>query len=824
MPDPTIQATTNALTRNRDAALEYAARGWHVFPIQRNEKEPLSISGVITNGHNGATTDPDLITRMWRDNALANVGINTGASGLVVIDIDMNPWKGKVGATTWAELIHLHKNPDTYTVTTWSGGRHLFFSDPDGEVRNSTSKLGKDVDTRGAGGYVVAAPSTVRDGEHVGKYVVTRDVPLLYRPQWLVDALARPEPRQRVTGAPLAAQERVLRRVRYLADELREAPEGEGNSTAARVAYMAGQYVGAGQIDEGDAIGILLDAVLNWQHRNPRGADALRSTIERQVSEGAKNARAWEEPISAVPRTIPTIPNSFTVTPSEDVTPPEEEAEGKDGKVVSMWATDNGQGIFLRDRVGDMRYAVGVGWLVWDGKRWEPVGEEYISNRVSRFYRDQFTQILKNWKDDPNDDKWPEIAKTYRSFMSSGRLKSILNHLKVTDGVLIDAKELDSHPDLLNTQTGIVDLRTGVQRPHDQKMLFTKITRAGFRPGFTHPDWDTALTCLPIETCEYMQLRLGQAITGFMPESDDALFLMGGGSNGKTLLTSEGPLRVLGDYATLSQAALIGKQSGGSGPSPERAGLRGVRLALIEELEEGRSVNVAEMKRVVGTPTITARHLNMNEITFQSSHTLFVTTNYPPVVAETDDGSWRRLCRVVFPFRFRQVPEGLLDRKGDPRLKARIRDGEDGQHEAVLAWMVAGAVEYFKDPTMIMEDRRPAPVADATLAWRKDADRILAYLDERIDFDEESAVSKADLFWDFSRFLEDGNHSKWTQETFFTRFSEHQKLRAAGVTQGQTRNRDGLSRPNPVGVTFSSSMPVMKAAPRIFRGLKFRTE
>jgi putative DNA primase/helicase len=845
-----VTTSTSPLTASRDAALEYAARGWHVFPVQRGSKEPQNVPGVNVNGHLGATTDPDLIRRMWRDNILANVGIATGPSGLLVIDIDANRWKGKVGETTWKHLlleqypswvpvketaVELDSAPiqmdppdevNTYEVRTWSGGTHLFFLDPDGEVRNSTSKLGPDVDTRGAGGYVVAAPSVVSEDGHSGQYVLRYDRPLLYRPQWVVDALARPEPRQRRTGAPLAAQERVVRRVNYLADELREAPEGSGNDTAARVGYMAGQYVGAGQMDEEDAISILLDAVSGWNHQNPRGADALRATIERQVSEGMRNPRAWEEPISVTPRTIPAIPNSFAVPPSEDVTPPEEEKidGGDDGKVVSMWATDNGQGIFLRDRVGDMRYAVGIGWLVWVGSHWKPVGEEYISNRVSRFYRQQFEKILAKWAAAPGEKKWEEIAKTYRAFMSSGRLKSILNHLKVTDGVLIDAAELDAHPELLNTKTGIVDLRTGAQRPHDQKMLFTKVTRAGFRPGFTHPDWDTALTALPVDIADYVQLRLGQAITGYTPEGDDAMFFMGGGSNGKTLLLSEGPLRVLGDYGALSQATLIGKQSGGSGPSPERVGLRGVRLAVIEELEEGRSVNVAELKRVIGTPTITARNLNEKEITFQCSHTLVVNTNYPPVVAEVDEGSWRRLCRVVFPFRFRQSPEGPMERKGDPGLKMRVREGQTGQHEAVLAWLVAGAVRYFADREAVTEDRRPAPIRQATLAWRKEADRILAYLDERIDFDSNAAVAKGDLFWDFSRFLEEGNHSKWTQETFFSRLAEHQRLRSAGVTQGQTRAVATLSRPIPPGTLYTSGMPTLKAAPRIFRGLKFKSE
>jgi hypothetical protein len=86
----------------------------------------------------------------------------------------------------------------------------------------------------------------------------------------------------------------VMGRVRQLADELGAAPEGQGNDTASRIAFMVGGYVGAGQLGQDDAIGTLLDAIAGWTYAEPGDARTTENTIMRQVEEGAKHPRPWE--------------------------------------------------------------------------------------------------------------------------------------------------------------------------------------------------------------------------------------------------------------------------------------------------------------------------------------------------------------------------------------------------------------------------------------------------------------------------------------------------------------------------------------------------
>jgi bifunctional DNA primase/polymerase-like protein len=71
-----------------EAALLYAANGYHVFPCKPMSKEPAT-----KHGFKDATTDEETIRGWWDENPNYNVAIRTGAaSRLWVLDVD-----GEVG-------------------------------------------------------------------------------------------------------------------------------------------------------------------------------------------------------------------------------------------------------------------------------------------------------------------------------------------------------------------------------------------------------------------------------------------------------------------------------------------------------------------------------------------------------------------------------------------------------------------------------------------------------------------------------------------------------------------------------------------------------
>lgn len=154
---PSLTLVDSSSNERLRAALGYARRGWHVFPLVPNCKVPFK----GTTGFKSATTDRDQIIAWWTQQPEANVGIRTGLwSGILVIDID--PQNG--GDKGLADLERVFgPMPDTMTASTPSGGRHYLFQYPKGfTVASSANAIAPGIDVRADGGYIVAAPSTVK--------------------------------------------------------------------------------------------------------------------------------------------------------------------------------------------------------------------------------------------------------------------------------------------------------------------------------------------------------------------------------------------------------------------------------------------------------------------------------------------------------------------------------------------------------------------------------------------------------------------------------------------------------------------------------------
>jgi len=131
-------------------ALDCAARGWFAFPC-RADKTPMTKHGFLD-----ATLDADQITEWWTKRPTALVGVATGASGLVVADVDTH---GEVnGYDAWQDLTGLAPElEDTALVKTPSGGQHAYYQANGHKVANSTGRVGPGIDVRAEGGYVIAA-------------------------------------------------------------------------------------------------------------------------------------------------------------------------------------------------------------------------------------------------------------------------------------------------------------------------------------------------------------------------------------------------------------------------------------------------------------------------------------------------------------------------------------------------------------------------------------------------------------------------------------------------------------------------------------------
>jgi hypothetical protein len=164
-----------------NCALQYAAMGWHVFPLVG--KLPLKGSRGLLD----ATTDPKQIKEWFYRNPHYNIGIRTGPeSNLTVIDIDCH---GEISGFDSLRRLELeYGRIITRSVRTAGGGRHLYFN----YLKGSTNRAGiqPGIDVRSAGGYVVAPFSMSPEGK---MYIWENNFDIVDVPDWLIDLILRPD-------------------------------------------------------------------------------------------------------------------------------------------------------------------------------------------------------------------------------------------------------------------------------------------------------------------------------------------------------------------------------------------------------------------------------------------------------------------------------------------------------------------------------------------------------------------------------------------------------------------------------------------------------
>jgi Bifunctional DNA primase/polymerase, N-terminal len=157
-----------------EAALDYARRGWPVFPLASRSKKPLKGS----HGFHDATTETSTIQRWWFENPRANVAIAPNGR-LAILDVDPR--------NDGLESIRGRELPPTPTVMTGGGGYHYFFDSAGRRLASSKPLPG--VELIGSTGYVVAPPSVHPSGAlyQWASELSFAEMPLAPMPAWLVE-------------------------------------------------------------------------------------------------------------------------------------------------------------------------------------------------------------------------------------------------------------------------------------------------------------------------------------------------------------------------------------------------------------------------------------------------------------------------------------------------------------------------------------------------------------------------------------------------------------------------------------------------------------
>ncbi|WP_347264456.1 bifunctional DNA primase/polymerase [Nitrobacter sp.] len=310
-----------------DFALEYARRGWHVFPCWPGDKSPCvgndkDAAGQPipkTGGLYKATTDENQIKVWWQRWPKAMIGVRMGAtSGVWAIDPDAPKRETDAdGRATWARLTAQHGAVHTHAHQTPGGGQHLLFKwDANRPITNKEGQLKRSgINVRGEGGYIIAPPSINADGRSYEIVEPLDHFNFADAPDWLYDLVLTPSISEQAqakaerprsdkgsfSGAtPHNRRPYAEAALRAEVQAVASCINGNRNNQLNTSAFSLGTLVGAGELTEGEVIGALYDAAVACGLVADDGQHAVMATINSGLSEGIKHPRnipPWEEDV-----------------------------------------------------------------------------------------------------------------------------------------------------------------------------------------------------------------------------------------------------------------------------------------------------------------------------------------------------------------------------------------------------------------------------------------------------------------------------------------------------------------------------------------------
>ena len=370
-------------------------------------------------------------------------------------------------------------------------------------------------------------------------------------------------------------------------------------------------------------------------------------------------------------------------------------------------------------------------WLIWDGRRWadDTTGECYRS--AVELARNLYLGALN----ETSADRRQAIAEWAIRAESHQRIKNTLalaSHLPP----LADKGDLwNADPFLLNTPTGLVDLRTGHCRDSRPEDRLTFCTRAPYDPTAPCARWLRFLEEVfagDPDLIRFIHAAVGYSLTGSTREQV-LVICHGAGANGKgSFLNTLADL--LGDYSWNMPFSTVEQQQRTS-TSNDVAALHGRRFVIASETNDGTRLNEARIKALTGCDPMTARFLYSELFTFRPVGKFWLAVNHKPVVRDDSYGFWRRVRLVPF---LRTFP-----------VCATLADELYAEASGILRWAVEGCLAWQRDGLVV-----PSAVITATGDYQAENDVLADFLEECCDLSPHVETKPADLYAQYTRWAD----------------------------------------------------------------------
>lgn len=773
----------------RESALECAARGWRMVPLhwpkfnQADEFVGCSCGNpdcdspgkhpLIKAWQHNATTDIAQINEwlaQWPD---ANWAIATGEeSNLTVVDVDINKTTGEfTGQVTLEKIIAIHgETPETLEVTTGSGGRQLYYLHPGIEVRNTQN--GKEdatnLEFRGDGGYVVAVGSRHKSGR---RYEWANRAKMQDLPTWALNwRYAKIDPLGEVEKDGEKLKEKIIDPKAKVYDQdgrvsslskytdhivkaetsrVRDATEGTRNNSLNRAAFSLGTLVGAGMLDESQAVAELQSAARSAGLKDPE----IEKTIKSGLEAGKSKPRPEPQPLNGRPVAPPPVP------------PDEADEDTLNEFLVRSPKTDMGNAEVFAYLFGDrVRYCVNdKKWKIFNGAVWvndETMRVDRLMVEALRRRRDAGNRLAAVGTTDAERENGLSLAGYAMRCENAGKIKDAIDRAKTLESIVTTLTQYDQDAFLITAGDVTINLRTGdtyAPRPTD---YITKMLGVAYDPKADCPRWKQFIEEVwpnQPEMWSYIQRVVGYSLTGDMRE-EKLFMLLGKGSNGKSIFVDT-IHKLVGDHYGNTPFTTFDADKRNEATN-DLAALRGRRVISVSEVDEGKRLAEARVKMATtGIDTITCRFLYCEPFDYYPTFKVFMALNHLPGVSGTDDGIWRRIQLIKFGQRFWKPGD---DRRPNDKDADLLLDRKLAQElPGILNWAIEGCMAWQEQGL-----NPPEAVTELTRQYRQDSDIVGLWADQFIVEKRGARLYSGEAYKSFRAWAEEVQGVKYPMSQF----------------------------------------------------------
>jgi P4 family phage/plasmid primase-like protien len=324
--------------------------------------------------------------------------------------------------------------------------------------------------------------------------------------------------------------------------------------------------------------------------------------------------------------------------------------------------------------------------------RWVEISHYCISKVLSEEFSNYYykeAQVLNTHILKLEGDKRASAEEKYKSLNKiADRLNDITfkkNIIEELKSLYLDEKfeeKLDSNEYLFGFENGVYDIKQKSLRNGMPEDFISFSTRNDYIPysenrPYIKKIFEFLEQVLRNDKVRKYKLLIFAACICGLRKDEKFLIDYGEGSNGKSLLLSDLLSYAFGDYYMSVPINMFTRKRGASNDaSPDKVRIKGRRIGILQETDDGDKLNVGVLKELTGGDKILVRDLykgSSEMLDFKPQMQFILACNQLPEVPSIDDGTWRRITVINFDSKFVNNPMKTNEFKINTNLKQEVK-------------------------------------------------------------------------------------------------------------------------------------------------------